>query len=98
MQHTAKRIIERFELERHPEGGYYREIYRAGLAVDHPALEGESGRRRSASTFIYFMLTAGDFSAFHRVRCSDEIWHLYAGGPLELHIIDTAGRHLPRAL
>jgi predicted cupin superfamily sugar epimerase len=37
MQHTAKRIIERFELERHPEGGYYREVYRAGLAVDHRA-------------------------------------------------------------
>ena len=98
MPHTAQRIIERFGLQRHPEGGYFREVYRAGLTVDHPALEGASERRRSAGTFIYFMLTAGDFSAFHRVLCSDEIWHLYAGGPLELHIVDAAGQHVPRIL
>lgn len=98
MNDTARRIIERFELERHPEGGYFREVYRAGLEIDHPALAGTSERRRSAGTFIYFMLTAGDFSALHRVLCSDEIWHLYAGGPLELHVIDADGRHAPRVL
>jgi predicted cupin superfamily sugar epimerase len=98
MQDTAKRIIERFELQRHPEGGYFREVYRAGLTIDHPAIEGASDRRRSAGTFIYFMLTAGDFSAFHRVSGSDEIWHLYAGGPLELHLVDAAGRHVARRL
>jgi predicted cupin superfamily sugar epimerase len=45
---------------------------------------------RPAMTQIYFLLEEGDFSAFHRVR-SDETWHLYAGGPLEVHLISQKG-------
>jgi predicted cupin superfamily sugar epimerase len=48
--------------------------------------------RRSALTSIYFLLQEGDFSAFHRVA-SDEVWHLIAGGPLELHRITADGQH-----
>ena len=47
---------------------------------------------RAASTAIYFLLRAGDFSAFHSVR-SDEVWHHYLGATLELHTIDGSGRH-----
>jgi predicted cupin superfamily sugar epimerase len=47
---------------------------------------------------IYFLLAEGDFSSFHRVRWSDEIWHLYAGGPLELHLIDASAGHAQRLL
>ena len=46
---------------------------------------------RSSSTGIYFLLPAGEFSAFHRLRTSDEIWHHYLGDPIELHTIDPAG-------
>ena len=48
---------------------------------------------RSASTEIYFLLPAGTFSAFHRLRTSDEIWHHYVGDPVELNTIDHDGAH-----
>jgi len=48
---------------------------------------------RSSSTEIYFLLPAGEFSAFHRLRVSDEIWHHYAGDPVELHTIGGDGMH-----
>ena len=84
----AERWIRALGLSRHPEGGYYRETFRAGaLPFDLP------GRgARSASTAIYFLLADGDFSAFHRVR-SDEVWHFYAGAPLELHTLDAERGH-----
>ena len=47
---------------------------------------------RRASTAIYFLLEAGDFSAFHRLR-SDEVWHFYAGSPLIVHVIEPAGEY-----
>ena len=48
---------------------------------------------RSSSTGIYFLLPAGEFSAFHRLHRSDEIWHHYAGDPVELHTIGPDGEH-----
>lgn len=84
---TADQIIARLALQPHPEGGYYREVYRSESQVVHPD---PGAGQRSACTSIYFLLTEGDFSAFHRVR-SDEVWHLYAGGPLELFIIGQHG-------
>jgi predicted cupin superfamily sugar epimerase len=70
----------------HPEGGLYRETFRAPLLLDTP--QGQ----RHASTAIYFLLPAGSFSALHRVR-SDEVWHHYDGDPVELHTIDEDGVH-----
>ena len=49
--------------------------------------------RSSSSTAIYFLLPAGEFSAFHRLRAADEIWHHYAGDPVELDTIDPDGVH-----
>ncbi|MBX3730022.1 MAG: cupin domain-containing protein [Candidatus Sumerlaeia bacterium] len=74
----------------HPEGGWFRETHRSPLIVAHPALATDAAR--AAGTAIYFLLEAGDFSALHRVR-SDETWHWYAGGVLELHLLDASGRH-----
>jgi predicted cupin superfamily sugar epimerase len=98
MDEAARRIIERFALTPHPEGGFYREIYRSGLAVAHPGLPEGIEARRAAGTQIYFMLTDRQISAFHRVRWSDEIWHLYAGGPLEIHTIDAVGTYSARTM
>lgn len=89
---TADEIVRRLGLMPHPEGGHYREIYRSALSVEHSGLAEGIGMRRSAVTAIYFLLEAGDFSALHRVK-SDEVWHLYAGGPLELHLFDQRGAH-----
>lgn len=72
---TADEIIALLELQPHPEGGWYKETWRA------PAAEGE----RAAGTSIYFLLTAEQFSHWHRVDAA-EIWHWYAGAPLVLSI------------
>ncbi len=90
-------IIRRLDLQPHPEGGYYRETYRATMNVQHPALPAGQPTSRSAGTSIYFLLAAPDFSAFHRVT-SDETWHWYAGDPLELHLIHPPGRYEQRLL
>jgi len=84
-------LIEKLELRPHPEGGFYREIFRSSLSVkpddDRPA--------RSALTTIYFLLPREVVSRWHRVR-SDEVWHLYEGGPLELLEMDSSLRNLDR--
>jgi predicted cupin superfamily sugar epimerase len=92
MHSDAAKIIERLALEPHLEGGYYREVYRSSARVR--TLDGRE-LERSAGTAVYFVLAEDDFSAFNREQ-SDEVWHLYAGGPLELHVIDDSGytRHL----
>jgi len=84
----ATRCIEALQLQPHPEGGYYREIYRSPQQVQ------VGDRRRAASTSIYFLLPEGEFSAWHVVK-SDEQWHFYAGevgAALELHLLQ-AGEH-----
>ncbi len=82
------RIIETLALSPHPEGGFFRETWRAPLV-----LEGlPHGSPRAAHTAIYFLLPAGSFSALHRVR-SDEVWHHYDGGPIELHMLSPEGVH-----
>jgi predicted cupin superfamily sugar epimerase len=98
MHDAVKQIVERFKLIPHPEGGYYREVYRSPLEIQHPGVDARHDPSRRGSTFIYFLLGATDFSAFHRVRWSDEVWHLYAGGPLELHTIDAQHRYAQHVL
>jgi predicted cupin superfamily sugar epimerase len=79
---TADALIAELGLQPHPEGGFYREIYRSPLTLDGLP----HGAPRQALTGIYFLLTAGTFSAWHRVR-SDEVWHHYQGDPVLLHVI-----------
>ncbi len=67
----------------HPEGGHYAETYRSQAGIPG----GKPGR--SICTAIYYLLQAGEFSAFHRIK-SDEMWHLYLGGPLDIHVLDPA--------
>ncbi|MDQ3932082.1 MAG: cupin domain-containing protein [Actinomycetota bacterium] len=88
MHPEAVRLVESLELAPHPEGGYYRETFRAELLVEGLPHDGP----RAASTAIYYLLPAGSFSALHRVR-SDEIWHHYDGDPVQLHLLDGAGNH-----
>ncbi|HUL82914.1 MAG TPA: cupin domain-containing protein [Gammaproteobacteria bacterium] len=98
MQEIVHKLVERLALTPHPEGGYYREVFRSQIALEHIGHDRAGGARRCAGTLIYFLLAERDFSAFHRVRGADEIWHLYAGGPLELHTIDGSRRHELRVL
>ncbi len=83
----ARALVDALGLAPHPEGGFYRETFRA------PAIVTVDGRPpRSASTAIYFLLPEGSFSALHRVA-SDEVWHHYDGAPIELHTLAEDGAH-----
>jgi predicted cupin superfamily sugar epimerase len=71
---TADQVVALLGLAPHPEGGHYRETYR-----HHP-----SDGSRGLMTAIYYLLEAGERSAWHRVTDAVEIWHWYAGAPLAL--------------
>ncbi len=87
---SANNIIAHLNLLPHPEGGWYKETYRAEGVIPHDALPQAFTGTRSFSTAIYFLLEQGNFSAFHRIQ-SDECWHFYAGGPLVVYVIDGTG-------
>jgi predicted cupin superfamily sugar epimerase len=80
---TASRppMAEQFDLQPHPEGGWYRETFRSSRRL---TLEGYDGER-STATAIYFLLNPGEESAWHVVK-SDELWFWHAGGPLTLRL------------
>jgi hypothetical protein len=78
--------ISKLGLTPHPEGGFFREVYRSSEQVAAAHLPQRFLGDRSFCTSIYYLLQAGDFSAFHRIQ-SDETWHFYAGGALELHML-----------
>ena len=84
----AKYWIEKLSLEKHPEGGFYKETYKSREVFEGDDDEFPSGR--SLATSIYFLMERGDFSTFHRIK-SDEIWHFYDGDPLEIFHIDDSG-------
>ncbi len=75
---TAAYWIDKLELEKHPEGGWYHEIYLSDDIVPQTGLPSSFRGERSFATSIYFLLEGTDFSAFHRIK-SDEIWHYYTG-------------------
>ena len=70
---SAKAIIAALGMQPHPEGGFFVETFR-------DAADGGRGH----STAIYYLLEAGDCSAWHRVNDAAEVWHYYAGAPLAL--------------
>jgi predicted cupin superfamily sugar epimerase len=89
MHHRASELIATLALRPHPEGGFFREIFRSVAQV-----EPEDGRgSRAALTTIYFLLPEGSVSRWHQVA-SDEVWHLYEGGPLELLDLSSEGLDL----
>ncbi len=83
---TAGTVIAKLGLEPHPEGGHYRETWRADTTV---------GDRAPATAFLY-LLGAGERSAWHRVD-ADEVWLFHGGDPLELEVAadadSTPARH-----
>ena len=88
---SAEYWIERLGLQEHPEGGFFHETHRSIERLDADALPGRYGGERRMSTAIYFLIRGGRPSRFHRLK-SEEIWHFYTGSPVQLHIINGAGR------
>ena len=87
---TAAYYVQAFAMQPHPEGGYFAETYRSTESISQSALPGRFRGERSFCTAIYFLLESHHVSAFHRIT-SDEIWHFYAGGPLEIFVISATG-------
>jgi predicted cupin superfamily sugar epimerase len=83
MTSAASALVRTLQLAPHPEGGYFRELYRATEVVPTPR------GPRPASTAIYFLLTNDTFSALHRIA-SDEAWHFYAGDALDIVTLDES--------
>jgi len=84
MSARAAELVRALALKPHPEGGHYRELYRSDTEVD--PLDGRG--RRSALTGIWFLMVAGERSAWHRVE-SDELWLHFEGGPVRLWTFDA---------
>lgn len=82
---TAADIVAALDLEPHPEGGLFRETYRAGELVSTPR------GVRAASTAILFLVSAASPSRFHRLW-SDELWLYHGGCRLELVTLLPDGR------
>ena len=87
---TAQEYIQHLQLQQHPEGGWFREVYRADELIPQAGLPDRFDGDRTFSTAIYFLLNQTEFSALHRIR-QDEVWHFYDGAPLTIHQISPEG-------
>jgi hypothetical protein len=86
-------LVKAYNLLPHPEGGFYKETYRSEMKIDkaNATLLGFA-EAKNCSTAIYFLLTANNFSAFHKIK-SDELWHFYKGNVLHIHMISPLGEY-----
>lgn len=94
---TAAEWIAHLGLTPHPEGGAFRQTYRAAEEIAAEALPARFGAARAHATAIYFLLGRGETSTLHRLR-ADELWFFHAGGALLVHGIDPGGRLHTRRL
>jgi len=81
---SAEQIIAALNLRPHPlEGGYFRETYRSEETVAAAALPPRYAADKQFGTAIYYLLTPATYSEMHRLP-TDEIFHFYAGDPVEM--------------
>ena len=91
LNNKARKYIEKFQLKAHPEGGYYREVFRAEEIILADHLPQRYKTARNYTTSIYFLLEGKQVSNFHRLK-SDEQWHFYDGSSVVLYVIDEGGK------
>ncbi len=80
--------INRLDLQPHPEGGFYKEVYRSVDMTSHP----EHSKERNLATSIYFLLEGENISHFHELS-SDELWYYHDGNGANIHVFDK-GQYL----
>lgn len=93
MSPQTESLIQKLALAPHPEGGYYRETYRAPMQVHSPV----HGGMRSAFTCIHFLLCGGQYSAWHRVA-SDESWFFHEGSDVHVYSLLPAAKNKHEAI
>lgn len=77
---TKNEYIQTLKLEKHVEGGWFKEVYASDVIYDH----------RPTMTSIYFLLDETNFSAYHKLT-ADEVWYFHDGNPLHISMIDLEG-------
>lgn len=95
MDYAIERLVSDLALMPHPEGGFYRETYRSNERV--ASLPERFDGPRCFSTAILYLVVHGKPSRLHRIK-SDELWHFYAGAPLEVIAIEGEGRRVTQVL
>jgi len=81
---TVNSLVDDLKLLPHPEGGFYREMYRSPTIVS-----AEGAGLKSAYTSIYYLLASEDFSSWHRIK-SDETWYFHGGCDVTIYFFDEA--------
>jgi predicted cupin superfamily sugar epimerase len=79
---TIDSLVNDLKLLPHPEGGFYREMYRSPTIVNTDGLV-----HKSAYTSIYYLLSGNDFSSWHRIK-SDETWYFHSGCDVIIYFFD----------
>ena len=92
MDQEISRIIDKFSMKPHPEGGYFGAGFRSPEFLRSESLPNRYGTPRNMYSSIYFMVTRDKHSRFHRLK-TDEMWHYYAGDPMILHLISETGKY-----
>lgn len=92
MNPSATQLIQQLGLQKHPEGGYFKETYRSKGEIPKNVLSDQFTGSRNYATGIYFLLTSDSFSAFHKIH-QDEMWHFYQGAPVTIHMISPEGNY-----
>jgi len=90
MHPKAKQYIKQLQLKKHPEGGYFKEVYRSVELILPEHLPKRYKSTRNFSTSIYFLLEGKQFTSFHILK-SDELWHFYDGSAVLLYNINQKG-------
>ena len=85
-------LVHRLSLQPHPEGGFYAPAFRSEQQIETTSLNGNWKGPRSLYSSIFFLLTANHHSSWHRIA-SDEIWHLYEGDDICVHILHPDGTY-----
>jgi uncharacterized protein len=98
---NANYWIDKLQLSEHPEGGYYKETYRADITVESQRetkkkqQDNQSKNKpRSISSTIYYLLKGKQVSYFHRLKSAEEMWHFYTGSSITIYIIQETTREL----
>lgn len=91
MHPRAQELLRLLALEPHVEGGHYRRIYESSTRMAF----GDEARPRAMATSIYYLLTEGEISRWHRVD-ADELWHWYEGEAIEITRFDPGDHQLTR--
>ncbi|MGQ1787385.1 MULTISPECIES: cupin domain-containing protein [unclassified Saccharicrinis] len=92
ISNEAQQHIDHLKLERHPEGGWFKEVYRSSMVIPNNGLNDSFEGDRNALTSIYYLLANEQYSAFHRIK-SPETWYFHQGMPLIIHTINNNGHY-----